>query len=193
MSGAPRPPAPDEPEPFEPFEVLERSTVYDSPWCTLRRDRVVVPGGAERVHHVIGIGDAVVVVPECDDGSLVFIGQYRYPHGRTHWELPAGRLLAGESPDDGARRELLEETGHEAREMLALPGFFPLNGISDHWAHVRVARGCRPAGPQRLDDTERIVVRRFTRGEAESLLDSGRLTDGFSALALMAWLRRAAP
>ena len=37
---------PDEPEAFEPFTVLERTPIYDSPWCTLRRDRVLVPSGA---------------------------------------------------------------------------------------------------------------------------------------------------
>ena len=41
-----------EPEPFEPFEVLERELVYDSPWCSLRKDRVRVPSGAERVRTV---------------------------------------------------------------------------------------------------------------------------------------------
>ena len=91
---------PADPPPFEPFQVERSVRIYDSRWCGLRRDEVVTERGARIEHHVVEIPDAVVVVPVTDEGRIVLIGQYRYPHGRTHWEIPAGRIAPGESPEE---------------------------------------------------------------------------------------------
>ncbi len=177
------------PAPFAPFERVRSDRIYDSPWVGLRRDVVRRAGGPEREYHVVEITDAVAVVPVRADGSVVLIGQYRYPHGRTHWEIPAGRLHAGESAHAGAERELLEETGHRAKRFEPLPGFYPMNGISAHYAHLYVASDCERVAEPTLDELEQIVVRVFRRDEVEALLDAGRLADGFTALALLYWLR----
>ena len=130
------------------------------------------------------ISNAVAVVPELEDGSVLMLWHYRYPNGRCHWEVPAGRIQRGEEPEAAARRELLEETGHAAEELVALPGFFPTNGISAHYAHAFLARGCRPVAEQQLDAAEQILVRPFPRAEVERRLRSGTFADGFTALAL---------
>jgi ADP-ribose pyrophosphatase len=181
---------PQNPAPFKPFGVARSERIYHSPWCGLRRDIVLLPDGAEREYHVFEVGDAVAVVPVKKDGSIVMIGQYRYPHGKTHWEIPAGRLHDAESPEAAARRELREETGFESARLERLPGFYPTNGISAHYAHAFVAIDCEEAGALELDDTERIVVRTFSRREVEALLDAGKIQDAFAAISLMYWLRR---
>jgi len=183
---------PDDPEPFPPLERIRSDRIYDSPWVGLRRDIVRRDRGPEREYHVVEITDAVAIVPVRADGSIVLVGQYRYPHGRTHWEIPAGRLHAGESALDGAVRELREETGHVAATYESLHGFYPVNGISAHWAHLFIARGCELVGELALDDLEQLVVRSFSRTEVEALLDAGRFADGFTALAILQYLRRAA-
>ena len=180
---------PANPPPFPPFGVIDSERIYDSPWCGLRRDTVRLPNGSVGEHHVFEISDAVVVVPMLPNGDLVLIGQYRYPHGKTHWEMPAGRLDAGESHREAAERELLEETGYRARRWVALPGFYPTNGISPHYARAWVALDCERVDEGSPEASEQIIVRTFPRAAAEALLDAGLLEDGFTAIALMYALR----
>lgn len=183
------PPDPTDPPPFPPFVVHSSERIYDSPWCGLRRDEVTLPSGKLQEYHVFEIGPAVTVVPVLPDGRVVLIAQYRYPHGKTHWELPAGRLEEGEDAAAGARRELLEETGYAGAELLPLPGFYPTNGISAHHASAFVATGCERVAEPNREEAEQIAARIFTQGEIEALLDAGLIQDAFAALPLLYWLR----
>ena len=133
---------------------------------------------------MVEISDAAVAVPILDDGRIALIWQYRYPHGETHWEVPAGRIHAGESPAEAAAREVLEETGYRPARVEPLPGFYPINGISDHYAHAFVARGCTHAGEPTPEAAERFEVRVLERAQVERMLAAGEFRDGFTALAL---------
>ena len=183
---------PENPPAFEPFEVARTERLYDSKWCGLRRDWLALPDGTEQEYHVVEIPDAVVVVPVTREGSILLVGQYRHPNAKTHWEAPAGRIAAGEAPEAAVRRELREETGYSAGRLSKLPGFYAANGITAHYAHAFVAHDCERVGELELDPCERLIVRSFDRLEVERLLDAGRIEDGFSALALLYWLRTSA-
>ncbi len=183
-------PVPHDPDPFPPFRVTGSDRIYDSRWCGLRRDRLRLHDGSEQEHHVIEISDAVVVVPAFADGSITLIGQYRYPHGKTHWEVPAGRIGNGEAPLAAGLRELREEAGLASAKLVALPGFYPLNGISPHYAHAFAALECFEVGAPEPEASEQIVVRRFSEREVRALLESGRIQDGFTALALFHYFAR---
>ncbi len=183
---APRPQVhePGDPPQFPAFPRRESAQVYDSPWCGLRRDVVELPGGKPQEYHVFEITNAVAVVPVLEDGSILMLWQYRYPHGRSHWEIPAGRMNEDEDPAETARRELLEETGHAAKQLLPMPGFFPTNGISAHYAHLFLGIGCTPDGPAEPDASEQILLRPFARDQVRARLRRGTFADGFTALAL---------
>jgi ADP-ribose pyrophosphatase len=189
----PREPAvpgvPPDPPAFEPFEVLRSDRIYDSDWVGLRRDVLRLRDGSEQEHHVVEIAEAVVVVPVLADGRIVLIGHYRHATRKTSWEVPAGRIGAGETPRGTAERELAEEAGFRAGRLIGLPGFYPTNGISAHYSHTFCALDCVELASAAPEESEQILVRTHTRAQVEALLDAGRIEGGFSAIALMYYLR----
>lgn len=173
-----------DPAPFPPFPVTRSERVYDCHWCGLRRDTLALPDGKQQEYHVFEIPDAVAVVPVLPDGSIVMLWQFRHPHGKTHWEIPAGRVDAGESPPAAAERELLEETGYRPGKLLRLGGFFPVNGISPHRAELYAALDCAAVRAPEPGPCERFSVHVQSERDVRRRLTRGDYADGFTALAL---------
>jgi len=182
-----------DPPPFAPFELAKSERIYDSYWCGLRRDHVELADGKLQEYHVFEIHDAVAVVPVLPDGSIVMLWQYRHPIARTHWEVPAGRVDEGESSAQAAERELLEETGYRAKELVRLGGFHPTNGISPHHAELYAALGCERIQRPEPGPTEKFSVHVLAESEVERRLHRGDFADGFTALALFYYFSGRAP
>ena len=176
--------------PFPAFPLDSTERLYDSPWVGLRRDMIRLDDGKLQEYHVVEVTPAVCVVPELSNGDIAMIWQLRHPHGKTHWEIPAGRLHADEDPALGAARELREETGLEATSFEPLGSFYPTNGISAHYAYAFAARGCKPAAELELDAAERISVHTVSRESVRAKLLASGFEDAFTALALFYFFAR---
>jgi len=174
----------DDPPAFEPFPVRSSEHVYESYWCGLRRDLLELAPGELQEYHVFEVQDAVCVVPVLRCGSIVMLWQFRHPHGRTHWEIPAGRIDAGESEEQAAVRELREETGFRAGRLERIASFYPTNGISAHRATIFIAHDCEEDDPPDPDPSERFLVRVHPAPEVRRRLLRGDYDDGFTSLAL---------
>ncbi len=108
----------------------------------LRTDQVTMPAGEVAGRDVIEHPGAVAVVALDEEDRVLLIRQYRHPAGRLLWEIPAGlRDAEGEDPHATARRELLEETGYQARDWHALTDVFTSPGILTERVRVFLARG----------------------------------------------------
>ena len=121
---------------------LERTTIYESDYVCLYSDRVKLPGGTviEKYHQIHYPHEAVSVVLFNEKNEILMIRERRYTVNRLEWEIPAGRVENGESIEEAARREVLEETGCLLKDLQFLCSQNPANGMSDCLCHVFAAR-----------------------------------------------------
>jgi 8-oxo-dGTP pyrophosphatase MutT (NUDIX family) len=166
--------------------------IYDSPWVSLHLADVEVPGGARFDHHVIrrklpAAGTVVV-----GDEGVLLLYRHRFITGTWGWEVPAGRVEEGESLEEAAAREVLEETGWQPGPLRPLIGYHPTNGISDMRFELFVADGAayvdEPSDPSESSKVEWVPVERV-----RELVLSGAVQDGLSLTALTFWLLSALP
>ena len=126
---------------------------------TVRRDLSADPrSGRTHDFYVIEAPDWINIIPLTEDGRVVLIEQYRHGTREVSLEIPGGMVDAGESPRDAAARELSEETGYEAGEVLLLGKTRPNPAIQDNWIHTFVARGVERRGEPSNAGTEQTVV-----------------------------------
>jgi ADP-ribose pyrophosphatase len=168
---------------------LGRTTLYESFWVTLHRDRVLLPTGRVlEAYHVLDLGPGAVVVLVLNEWGEVLLERVaRYPTGAASWELPAGGIDAGEGALEAARREVREETGYDSTDHRLLCTYHPLNGISGLQVHVVACQAGREAGG--IDRDEVAEIRWFTRPELAGLLARHEITDGLALIGLLLHLR----
>lgn len=167
---------------------VDSEAVFEGRLLRVFRDRVLLPDGHQATREFVRHPGAVAVVPLLDDGRLLLERQYRYPLGQVLLELPAGKIDPGESTFGCATRELLEETGHTAREWALAGRLHNAAGYSDEFIEIWFARGLE-AGPQRLDAGEFIELVALDEAELDALAARGELTDAKTLIGLL-WLQR---
>jgi 8-oxo-dGTP pyrophosphatase MutT (NUDIX family) len=168
-----------------PWQVLNRQRIFTSGWINLDLWAVRLPDGTVVADHPVldYVRPAVSVLPIGDDGRVLMIDHYRVITGTRGWELPAGRVDPGESVDEAAPRELMEETGHTAAGWSVLGQFHPSNGSSNQVFHVRVARRLtRVSEP--TDRNETMALRWFSAPEIRDLVQANAIRDGLTLTAL---------
>jgi ADP-ribose pyrophosphatase len=164
--------------------TLFSEPVYDGELLHVRRDTVRMPDGHEAVREWIAHPGAVVVIGMLDNGKLLFERQFRYPLQRIFVELPAGKIDPDEHPLDTAKRELREETGHQAKVWRHLATMHPCIGYSDEHIEIFWARGLIYVGHQR-DHGEFLDIIEMSVSEALQAVHDGEITDGKTIAALM--------
>lgn len=154
----------------------------------------VMPDGSCRARAIVVHPGAAVVLPllQDDQQRVLLIRNHRLAAGGPLWELPAGTLEPGETPERCAARELVEETGHRAGRLRPLLRLFSSPGFCDEQLHVFVATELQPA-EQALDEAERIEVHPLPLREALAMVGDGRIVDAKTVAALLYYARFSAP
>jgi 8-oxo-dGTP pyrophosphatase MutT (NUDIX family) len=127
---------------------------------------------------------AAAVVAIDDAGRVCLVRQYRHGIADFLWEIPAGKLDAGEAPEVCAVRELAEETGVAARRWTPLGLYIPAPSLFTEVIHLYLAREL-DVGPPAPDPDEELEVKWVPFGQALGLIQQGTWNDGKTALALL--------
>jgi ADP-ribose pyrophosphatase len=173
--------------PHRPWRRHARTTLVDSDWVRHHIDRLELPSGKHIDFHALEFPMQVAgIVPVGDDGRILLTYQYRYMADSCGWEIPAGNVPEDEDLVQGARRELLEETGHAAKLLELVYEYYPQIGRSDHYFNIFVARGISKV-TDTLDADEVTDIRWFDLNDILEMIRANELLDGFTALAVLVY------
>jgi len=154
--------------------------VYKGRVFSVEVERRRFPNGQEHEVAIVRHPPSVVLVPIADDGRVILIRQYRASVGREMWEIPAGSVDEGETPDQAAARECEEEIGLAPGRIERVRGLFPTPGFCDEeLIFYRVSQLRPPAAdsPHKPDDDEDIRSQPVTIEEARSMVERGEIVD----------------
>lgn len=153
------------------WKTLASETIIDRKWLSARRDTVQLPDG--RIYdeyYVLHYPTWVNVIAETTDGKLIVERQYRHALGVVSTEICAGVVEDGETPLQGAQRELMEETGFGGGHWEELLRMAPNPSTMDNLCYSFLARGVERKGHQHLDATEDLEVMLRSREEVYEML-----------------------
>jgi len=165
------------------FKFLGEEKVLQAHAFDVVKVHYELPDGRKRTYDLVDHKDAVTIVPVNQEGEVLFIKQYRVGARDYLLELPAGVMDEGEDPLDTAMRELREETGMAAKEMIKLGGFYMTPGYSNEFMTVFLAKDLYPA-PLEMDDDEFLNLIKIPLNEAYEKARNGEILDGKSITSL---------
>jgi len=169
-----------------PWTRHGRRLVYENAWISVFHDDVTRPDGASGIYGVVHFANVAVGVVAIDDQDRVaLVGQHRYPFDAVSWEIPEGGSPHAEDSLEGARRELIEETGLRARTWREIGRYQLSNSISDESAVVYLASDL-VQGEAQPEGTERLDFRWVPFDEVMDMVASGEIADALSVLPLQA-------
>jgi|SRR3990172_5795153 len=150
--------------------------VYAGRTIALRLDTVQMPDGRVKTWDVVVHPGAVVILPITDKKEILFVKQWRRAVQKRLIELPAGTLEEGEPVEECAQRELREETGFRAGELVSMGGFYSAPGFCSEYLHLFFAKGL-VKDPLDGDDDEKIDLLCLTLPQVEAMIVSGEICD----------------
>ncbi len=160
-----------------------RREIYKGHVVHLFVESVVLPNGRTTTLDIVRHPGAAAVVPLHPDGRAILIRQYRHAAGGYLYEIPAGKLDPGESPEACAVRETEEETGYRIGQLVPLTTIFTAPGFCDEQIHLYIGTHLTSGTPCRGED-EVIEVIEMPISEAIKRIEDRTIRDAKSIVAL---------
>jgi ADP-ribose diphosphatase len=171
--------------PPRPWKTLSTREVYKNKWMRLREDVAELPNGHTTIYGVCEFGECVGVLPFVDDRRVLLVRQFRYVHQENHrWEMPTGGIRLDEPPEQAAQRELMEEAGYRAEQLLWVSSYHTSKSICHETAHLYLGRSLIPA-PEQPDETEFFERAIFPFDKVVHMVEMSDIRDSMTVIAVL--------
>lgn len=161
---------------------LSSKLIYDGKILKLHVDKVELPDGTQaKREYVKHSGGAAVLFIK--DGTVALVKQFRYAYGKEIYEIPAGKLDAGEKPETAALRELEEETGYRAKGAKQYLTIYPTPGYTNEIIHIYLVKDAEYVG-EKPDEDEFLQCEFKPLDEVLKLIGSGEICDAKTVAAI---------
>lgn len=169
------------------WKTLKTKTILSNSFFSVQQDQCKKPDGAIiDEYYIVKRPDVAVIAAFTEKMELILIRQYRHPVNSTDFELPAGHIDAKENHIlEAAERELLEETGYKAEELVQISKHFASSGLMNNTVHFFIGFNAKKIQEQTLDPNEAIEVKITPWKEALKLLEEGKIKDLGSATGVL--------
>jgi len=173
--------------------VLSSETVFECALFRIQHDKIIEPGGQQNERDVIRHNGSVVILALDNSKSkknpwIVMERQYRHAANQYLWELPAGKIDAGEEGLAAAKRELIEETGYRAKKWSPLVEYYASPGFLGESMNVFLAEGLR-AGDAQPEEDEEIELRLVRLSDVLKMVEKGAILDGKTMVSVLLYAR----
>ncbi len=165
---------------------IKSEQIYKGRVVQLRVDTVSLPDGQIKIREIVHHPGAAAIVAltnkdEGEDREVLLVEQYRKAVESKTLEIPAGTLEEGESPEECARRELIEETGFQASKLDKLVEFYPSPGFSSEIIHIFEASGLKKVS----DVDAELPIRFVPLSELLIKIRRGEIKDGKTVIGVL--------
>lgn len=177
------------PKDKNPWKKISEQKIYENPWIRLDEHQVINPSGGQGIYGKVSFKNkAIGILPIDEQGNTWLVGQYRYTLDIYSWEIPMGGVPMDESTEEGALRELQEETGLVANKLDYLCTIHTSNSVTDEEGTVFLATDLKEGEPA-FDETEEIAIKKLSFQEALEMTMSGEITDSLSVAGILKYAR----
>lgn len=163
-------------------ETLNKNYVYNGKILSLRVDDVALCDGTPAVREIVEHSGGAAILFE-KENKILFVKQYRYAFGKEIYEIPAGKIDKGESPEQTAKRELIEECGFLPEKLTLLFKAYPSPGYTEEIIYIYKAENCVKTSTH-LDDGEFLDAIWIDKKTVKQMITDGEICDAKTLLAL---------
>jgi len=171
---------------IKPWPIIESTKNFDTGLFSITTNRCRSPRTSqEHDFYVIDFPNWVQVIPITPDDQIVMVRQYRHGCGQIFLELPGGLIDKNDlSPDQTAKRELLEETGYRAENLILLTRIYPQPAVLNNKGLTYLAKEVKKVAEPNFDATEDIEVCLVKLQKIPEMIRGGEINHGQTVMAL---------
>ena len=163
-------------------KTVKASYIYKGKILNLRKDDVILPDGKNAVREIVEHGGGAAIICE-KDGKVLMVKQFRYPYKEEVLEIPAGKINAGENPEQTALRELKEEGGVIAERVEKVFEVYPSPGYTEEIIRIYRAYGLK-FDKAKLDEDEFLTSEWIEKSALKNMVKNGEIKDAKTLIAL---------